>query len=187
MSNQAILFAEDTPAAYNPEQKGTDRQANTLHIAGAAYQIPVFWLFCFAEEDFVDVHMSQGRFSTLVTNMGQVRRRLTERDTLAREFFPAHAGIWSHWRAVIEAVDRRYLKLDPYEIWLLYKEDYELGGMLYNALDWFDPPHDQRDLDFLLGLAGIEDYSRECRAFPIKKNECPERFLVGFGLDVEVS
>ena len=26
MSNQEILFAEDTPAAYNPEQKEKDRQ-----------------------------------------------------------------------------------------------------------------------------------------------------------------
>jgi hypothetical protein len=37
-------------------------------------------------------------------------------------------------------VDRRYLKLDPYEIWVLYKDDEELGGASCNALDLFDPP-----------------------------------------------
>jgi hypothetical protein len=33
-------------------------------------------------------------------------------------------------------------------------------------------------------LAGIEDYGCMRRTFHVKENECPERFLVGFVLEL---
>lgn len=121
MSNQACLYAEDTPSGYNPEAKGHEPQANTLFVAGAAYQIPVYWLFCFdSNTDFVEVKLSDGEYSTLVSPVPAVRKRLAQRDALARALFPEYVADWERWRRVVESVDRQYLKLDPYELWQQY-------------------------------------------------------------------
>jgi hypothetical protein len=181
MSNKACLFAEDTPAPYNPAATKKDPQAHSVFIAGAAYQIPVFWLFCFEEEDFVVVRLSRKEsFSTLVAPMEKVRWRLAERDKLARDFFPEAAEIWSGWRKTIEAIDRSYLKLDVCEIWVLYKNAKELEGEMQLALDWFDC---QEDYEFtsLLGLAGIDDYDDKTRRILFdEKRWCLEKFVIGW-------
>jgi len=180
MSNQACLFAEDTPAPYNPA-KPMKTGGRFLDIAGAAYQIPVFWMFCFEEEDFVVVRLPRKQsFSTLVAPMKKVRQRLAERDELARGFFPDAAEMWSSWRKTIEAVDRRYLKLDVCEIWVLYKNAKELEKEMKLALDWFDCKDDY-EFTSLLNVAGIEDYDDKTRRVLFDENRwCLEKFLIGW-------
>ena len=184
MSNQACLFAEDTPAPHNPA-KPMNARAESVYIAGAAYQIPVFWMFCFEEEDFVNVRLSSRQsFSTLVAPMAKVRPRLQARDALALEYFPDGAEIWSGWRKTIEAVDRRYLKVDTCEIWVLYRDNKHFVQELQLALDWFDK-QDDYEFTSLLGLTGIEDYDdRTHRVLFDEKRSCLEKFLIGWYEDI---
>ena len=180
MSNQACLFAEETPAPYNPLNDTKDARTKTLFIAGAAYRIPVFWMFCFAEEDFVEVPLSESKFSTLVAPTEAVRRRLDARDTLARDFFPDHADLWLRWRRVIESIDRSFLKLDPYELWMLCKTEGHLDAELRLALEWFTC-RDDYEFTSLLNLAGIEDYDDATRRMLFdEEHSSPERFLIGW-------
>jgi len=88
---------------------------------------PCSGCFCFAKEDLVDVQLSKSKFSTLIAPLPNVRQRLLERDKLAREVFPDSADLWSGWRTVIDSVDRAYLKLDPYELWMLCKDEKKVG------------------------------------------------------------
>jgi hypothetical protein len=186
MSNRACLFAEDTPDAYNPMVEESDEGANTLFVAGAAYQIPVFWLCCFDEENFVDVDLGEdGTLSALVAPMADVRRRLSERHGRVIDLFPAHVAVWKQWRKVIESVDRRFLKLDPCEICILYEDPETLGGEMYEAMEWLDGSGIEAERESLLSLAGIENYDPATRTFSFdEKQECPEKFLFGW-LEIE--
>jgi hypothetical protein len=88
MSNQACLFAEDTPAPCDPFAEGGDPGANTVPIAGAADQVPAFWLCCFDKGDVAVVESEEGAVSAPVSEMARVRSRLAERDALVRQLFP---------------------------------------------------------------------------------------------------
>ncbi len=188
MSNDAILLAENTKAPVGPWDEPNDPKAKTLFIAGAAYQIPAFWLFCFEEPELAEREYEGEPIPTLVTTLKKARQRLKARDQQARELFPAHSAIWDGWREVIDSVERRYLKVDAFEIWQLYAGEGELGGEICLALDWFDS--DEEDtvnrtrLAYLLRLAGITKYDPKKRSFPIPKDECAEKFLIGYELDV---
>jgi hypothetical protein len=194
MSNQAFLFAEDTKAAYNPEAESP--AGRPVFIAGAAYQIPAFWLFCFdADGDFAEVHTSAGLFLTVVAPMKAVRERLAARDPLARRLFPKHTEAWDLWRRVVAGVRRRYLKLDPYEIWQLFDDETDVpyNAVIGDAVDWVcgaaglaDPAaairktdDDLRSLLSLAGLLGRYDFRRRTVTFD-PEAECAERFLYGW-------
>src|ERR1051325_639106 len=105
MSNQACLYAGHTPTLFNPDDPLVlDPKDGAFFIAGAAYTIPVFWLFCFDPEDFVTVKTPEdGEMDTFVAETKLVCQRLNKRDTLAREWFPAHSDLWEQWKCVISA------------------------------------------------------------------------------------
>src|SRR3954451_6608858 len=116
MSKQACLLAEDDPEPVHPEAE-RERRGKTEFITEGVYRIPVFWLFCFDRGDLVTLTLANGDpLPTLVAGMKKVRRRLAQRDRLARELFPEHVGIWEEWREQNEAVEQRYLKADLCEI-----------------------------------------------------------------------
>jgi hypothetical protein len=179
MSNQACLFAEDTPAPYDPFSEETDQAANTLQIAGAADQVPAFWLFCFGKGNIVEVESEEGKIPALVSAMSEVRNRLATRDELARDLFPSHATAWEEFRQVVESADRKYLKVDAYEIWVLSEDEREFGRQLKKALNWFDSAK-KADLNALLSLAGIVGYDVKTKSFPADEDDEPERFLYGW-------
>ncbi len=177
MSNQACLFAEDTPTPFDPFAEGDDPRANTVEIAGAASQIPAFWLSCFDKEDIALIESEDGDLPTLVSDMARVRARLAERDATVKELFPGHAGAWNEFRRAVEGAGRKYLKVDAYEIWLLY-EDGEFGRLLKKALNWFRSGK-KADLGALLSLAGIEAYDNKTRTFSAGEYDS-ESFLYGW-------
>lgn len=179
MSNQACLFAEDTAAPYNPLAEKRDPLANTVQLAGAAYQIPAFWLFCFDNNDMVEVESEEGKIPSLVCAMSRVRFRLAERDRAASELFPGHTHAWQEFRKAVEAAGRKYLKIDAYEIWMLPEDPRDFVRSLKMALNWF-ASGDKTDLDALLSLAGIEGYDREAKTFTVFEGDDPERYLYGW-------
>src|SRR5262245_27770559 len=115
MSNQACLLAEDSPSPPALQHDG-DTVANTLFVAGCAYQVPAVWLFCFGSDDLSHYQGEAGPVPALVAEMDKVRQRLADRDRRARDLFPEHEAIWERWRGVIDAIDRQYLKADFCEI-----------------------------------------------------------------------
>src|SRR5262249_42160398 len=143
-----------------------DPGANTVQVAGADGQLPVFWLFCFDVGDIAVVESDDGAIPALVAEMARVRGRLAERGAMATELFPSHAHAWDEFREAIEAAGRKYLKVDAYEIWLLHDEPSDFGRLLKKALNW---PASKKagDLDALLSLAGIEGYDRKTRNFTV--------------------
>ncbi len=188
MSNDAILVAENTRIPVGPWDEPNDPKAKTVFVAGAVYQIPAFWLFCFEEPELVDREYEGEPIPTLVTALKKARQRLKARDPQARELFPAHARIWEGWRQAIDSVERRYLKVDAFEIWQLSPGEGELGGEICLALDWFESDKESElsgtQLAYLLRLAGITKYDPKKRSFPIPKGECAEKFLIGYEIDV---
>jgi hypothetical protein len=179
VSNQAGLFGEDTPTPLDPFSEEDDSQTNTLWVAGAAYQIPAYWLFCFDKSDLTEIESEEGRIPGLVCRTTAARPHLRTRDGLARELFPEHVPIWRQWRRAIKAVRRKYLKVDAYEIWMLGADERELGRQLRKALGWFTTDR-KANRDALLLLAGIEGYDRKTKTFPVPEGECPERYLYGW-------
>lgn len=178
MSNQACLFAEDTPAPYDPFAEESDPGADTVQVAGAAYQVPAFWLACFDKADIAVVESEEGDIPQLVSELDRVRSRLAEREVVVKELFPAHAKAWEEFRRAVEAAGRKYLKVDAYEIWMLHEEDGEFGRLLKKALSWFGS-RKKSDLDALLSLAGIEAYDSKAKTF-FSGDDDPERFLYGW-------
>jgi hypothetical protein len=168
MSNQACLFAEDTPAPYDPIAEESDPGANTVQVAGAAYQVPAFWLACFDKADIAVVESEEGDIPQLVSEMDRVRPRLAEREAAVKELFPSHVAAWDEFRRAVEAAGRKYLKVDAYEIWMIPKDTSEYGRLLTRALNWFAR----------LSLAGIETYDTEAKTFSAGDDD-PERFLYG--------
>src|SRR5262249_9229505 len=87
MSAVATLFAENTPTPPSPYPEPTSEaqkaKAKTVLVASVADRVPAFWLFCFEEDNVVDVSFEGERFSTLVSDLASVRERLAERDRLA--------------------------------------------------------------------------------------------------------
>jgi hypothetical protein len=60
MSIQACLYDGHTPSLTNPADLLTlDPADGAFFIAGAAYTIPAFWLFCFGSEDFVTIRTDE--------------------------------------------------------------------------------------------------------------------------------
>jgi hypothetical protein len=178
VSNQACLFAEDTSAPYDPLAEKCDPGANTVQVAGAAYQIPAFWLACFDTADIAVVESEEGDIPQLVSELERVRFRLAEREAAVQELFPAHAAAWDEFRCAVEAAGRKYLKVDTYEIWMLEEDDGEFGRLLKKALSWFRS-RTASDLDALLSLAGIEAYDSESKTFSAGDDD-PKRFLYGW-------
>jgi hypothetical protein len=178
MSNQACLFVEDTPAPYDPFAEADDPGANAVQLAGAAYQVPVFWLACFDRADIAVVKSEEGHIPQLVSELDRVRLRLGEREAVIKELFPAHAAAWDEFRRAVEATGRKYLKVDVYEIWMLNEDDGEFARLLKKALNWFGS-RKQADLNALLSLAGIEGYDSKAKTFSTG-DDAPERFLYGW-------
>jgi hypothetical protein len=178
MSNQACLFAEDTPAPYDPLAEESEPGANTVQVAGAAYQLPPFWLACFDKGDIAVVESEEGDIPQLVSELDRVRSRLAEREAAVKELFPAHVAAWDKFRRAVEAAGRKFLKVDAYEIWMLSEDDGEFGRQLKKALNWFES-RKQADLDALLALAGIEAYDSTTKTFSAGGDD-PERFLYGW-------
>jgi hypothetical protein len=178
MSNQAVLFAEDTPELDNEE-------CDKFFVAGCAYQVPIFWLFCFDPDNLVEhrVENDEGDSDVvpdLVSDMVSVRRRLEERDELARSRFPEHTAIWEEWRQAVESVEQPYLKTDLGEIWCLYQGHDDLLAELTGALAWLSGGP-ASGFDDLLSLAGLGTYDRQTRAFTFDpKRDCAERYLYGW-------
>jgi hypothetical protein len=178
MSNDACLFAEDTPAPYDPFAEVSELGTNTLQVAGAAYQVPMFWLCCFDKADIAIVKTQEGDIPALVSEMARVRSRLAERDDLVKALFPAYIRAWDEFRKAVDLADRKYLKVDAYEIWMLNEEG-EFGRLLKKALNWFRSKK-KADQDALLFLAGIEGYDRKTKSFTVPENDDPEQFLYGW-------
>jgi hypothetical protein len=84
------MFAENTPDVVGPDGPRRDgRKTRTVYFAGCAWQVPVFWLFCYDFEDLTDYECDDGALvPTLVTPMERVRARLEERDEPVRSLFP---------------------------------------------------------------------------------------------------
>lgn len=179
MSNQACLFAEDTPDPYDPFAEDPDPRANTLSVAGASCQVPAFWLFCFDRSDLTEIDTDEGKIPQLVTEMAAARRRLAAREAAAKQLFPTYGGVWAEFRAAVEAVDRRYLKLDGYEVWMTYGDDGEFAQLIAGALSWFDSGK-QVDRDALLSLAQIEGYDERSKTFAVEPHDDPEQYLYGW-------
>jgi hypothetical protein len=174
MSNQACLFAEDTPTPFDPFGEEGAPGANTVQIAGAAYQLPAFWLSCFDKDDIAVIESEEGDLPALVSELARVRARLGERGALVKGLFPAHAAAWNEFRRAVGGVGRKYLKVDAYEIWLLY-EGGEFGRLLKKALNWFRSGK-KADLSALLSLAGIEAYDSKSMNFSADEYD-PECYL----------
>src|SRR5262245_9846592 len=178
MSNQACLFAEDTPAPYDPLSEEDDPGAKTVQIAGAACQLPAFWLACFDKADIAVVESEEGNIPQLVSEFDRVRSRLAEREAAVTELFPAHTAAWGEFRRAVEAASRKYLKVDAYEVWMMDEDDGGFGRQLKKALNWFGS-RKPADFDALLFLAGIEGYDSTAKTFSAGDDD-PERFLYGW-------
>jgi hypothetical protein len=179
MSNQACLLADDTPHPPSPEHDD-EPETNRLFVAGCAYQVPVFWLFCFGAEDLTHYEDDEGPVPALIAEMDKVRQRLADRDQRARELFPEHVAIWERWCQAIDAIDRQYLKADVGEIQMLCDDEDELACQLSEALDWFELENDL-ERDHLLALAGITTYDAKTRTFTFDEaNQRAEKFLYGW-------
>lgn len=179
MSNQASLFAEDAPNPYDPLMEDSVPGTNTLLVAGASCQMPAFWLFCFDLSDLAEIDTEEGKIPTLVTEMVAARRRLATRDDAARRLFPTFGDAWAEFRGAVEAADRRYLKLDGYEVWIMHEDDGEFGRLMAGALRWFDSGK-RADLDALMSLAQIDRYDERRKTFTVRPDEAAERFLYGW-------
>jgi len=171
------LFAEDTPTPYNPSADGSQSGANTVWVAGAAYQIPAFWLYCFDKANLAVVVSEGDTIPALVSEMAPVSSRLAEREAVAKEVFPAYGRAWDEFRRAVEAADRKYLKLDACEIFMLYKGN-EFGRLLEKALNWFGSRR-ETDLDALLSLAGIDHYNGRTKSFSAGEYDS-EMYLYGW-------
>jgi hypothetical protein len=177
MSNKACLFAENTPEPYNPSEGGSRRGARTVWVAGAAYRVPVFWVWCFDKGDIAVVECDGGSLPQLVSAMGLVRSRLAQREAIAAELFPTSGQAWEQFREAVEAADRKYLKVDACEIWALCEGD-KFGRLLKKALSW-SRSRRQADLDALLSLAGIAGYKPRTKRFDPGAYD-PEMYLYGW-------
>lgn len=183
MSNQSCLLADDDPAPYRYDDDGGD----ALTVAGCAYQVPVFWLFCFDPGDLSVVPSVPDEGSgesqpipTLTAAMARVHARLAERERLALRLFGPHADVWREWRAGVESVGRAFLKAEMCEIWCLIDDPDGLRRQLASALEWIHRGNGTA-LDDVLGLAGIEGYDRMTgRLHFDPERECAERFLFGW-------
>lgn len=178
VATETSLVAEDTPLPVHP-YKAAAPEANTLTVAGSeSPRIPAFWLFCFAEDSLAPIDLGQNVAVGLVSETGRVCDRLAAREGLARELFPAHADLWARWRAAVESVGRRYLKLDCFTIWDVYPPG-EFEDALRSALGWFesrDPGHRAA----LFDLAGAQTEEGTGRAVSAMfEDESPEEVLVG--------
>jgi hypothetical protein len=173
------LFAEDTATPYDPFAEDDAPGANTLIIAGAACQVPAFWFFCFEPGNVTQIDSGEGIIPELVSDIAQVRSRLAVREVHVRELFPGHVPAWQQFRKAVESADRRYLKLDAYEIWMMQEDDRKYGRQLMKALKWFDFGR-KAELDALFWLAEIKGYDRRTKTFRVEEDECPERFLFGW-------
>jgi len=182
MSNQACLFAENTPDVVGPDSPRRDRRrTKTVFFAGCAWQVPVFWLFCFDSEDLSDYECNDGSLiPTLVSHMDRVRARLAERDALARSLFPQYVSVWEKWRQAVEKIKRTFLKTSLCEIWCLYEDDTYFKNSLSAALD-FLRGEEPDGLEDLVTLAGIMTYDRKTCTFTFDEDrECAEKFLYGW-------
>lgn len=182
MSNRAYLVAEDSPDLVGPGTRRDGRGASgTVVFAGCAWQVPVFWSFCFGLEDLGEFRCADGDgVPALVSPMGRVRRRLAERDALARSTFWQHAAAWRTWRAAVEAVPRGYLKTCLSGIWCLYEDPGSLKRDLTAGLGWL-AGRAPDGLARLTALAGIHAYDRKSGTFTLSPcRECAERFLYGW-------
>ena len=179
MSNQASLFAEDTPDPYDPFAEDPDPRTNTMLVAGASCKVPAFWLFCFDRSDLTEIDTEEGKVPGLVTEAAAARRRLAARDAAASQLFPAHAGAWAEFRGAVEAADRRYLKLDAYEVWMMHEDDGDFARLIAGALGWFDSG-ERAGLEALLSLAEIEGYDERLKRFAVGPDDDPEQFLYGW-------
>jgi hypothetical protein len=184
MSNQASLFAENTPDPYDPDRKPRAKD-KSVFIAGAAYQVPVFWLCCFDKSDIAPVEWQNYEIPQLVSEMAPVRARLAERAALVKKFFPSHTSAWKDFRSAVEKADRKYLKLDGSEIWCLFPNQSAFGELLDKALNWFHSKK-KADLKALFSLAGIEGYDAKTKKFSIPADNAPERYLYGWFEDQEL-
>jgi hypothetical protein len=176
------MFAENTPDVVGPDSPRQDgRKTRTVYFAGCAWQVPVFWLFCYDLEDLSDYQCDDGSLiPTLVTPLERVRARLAERDGLARSLFPQYVSVWEEWRQAVEKLKRHYLKADMCEIWCIDGGDI-LKDSLTAALSWLRTGKPKHGLDDLLGVAGISTYDRKTHTFTYdEERACPERYLYGW-------
>ena len=179
MSNKACLLADDTPHPPSPEYDD-DPGRNPLFIAGCAFQVPAFWLFCFDAQDLTHYEDADGPVPTLIAEMDKVRQRLADRDGKARDLFPQHVTVWEEWRKAIDLVDREYLKMDVVELQALCDNEDDLACQLSEALDWFEFGN-ASELEHLLALAGISTYDATTRTFTSdEKRAPPGKFLCGW-------
>jgi len=179
MSNKACLLADDTPHPPSPEHDD-DPGREPLSVAGCAYQVPAFWLFCFDAHDLTHYEDAGGPVPTLIAEMDKVRQRLADRDRRARDLFPQHVAVWEEWCKAIDRVDRQYLKMDVIELQMLCDNEDDLACQLSEALDWFEFGN-ASELEHLLALAGISTYDAKTRSFTFdEKEECAEKFLYGW-------
>ena len=181
MSATATLLAEDSPT---PARAAAARGAkdNTVHVASARW-VPVFWMFCFEADDLTDVELDGEQVPTLTSAVSAVRERLAARDAVAREWFPAFAGLWETWRRVVGGLGRQYLKLDSYALSCM-GDHRDFASGLFMALDGPDPHG--LDLEYLLDLACVQDYDETARSFRPPKGHEPEGCLVGYDDDVVI-
>ena len=178
MAAETSLVAEDTPLPVHP-YKSSAPEANTLTVAGSeSPRIPAFWLFGFAEDSLAEIDLGKNVAVGLVSETGRVCDRLAAREGLARELFPAHADLWARWRAAVESVGRRYLKLDCFTIWDVYPPG-EFEDALRSALRWFESraPGDRTALFDLSVFRPCEGTGRAVSA--MFEGESPEEVLVG--------
>jgi hypothetical protein len=183
MANRSCLFANNDPEPLRYElddddcfSAGVGKQC--VFVAGCAWQVPVFWLFCFDPEDLTLAEAGEDQIPTLTAPMQRVKARLAEREKRARSLFPELAGVWTEFVAAVTRVKRKYLKVEMGEIWCLSPDTWHDG--LDNALAWI-AGRSTAGLDDLLGIAGIQRYDHRTGKLSFDEDrECAEKFLYGW-------
>jgi hypothetical protein len=100
---------------------------------------------------------------SLVAEMSDARRLLSDRRGAVLEFFPEFQPTWDRFARVLDLLKCRFLKVQLEELWDLEGDDFL--SRLESALRWFDTS-DEDDFEQLLEIASIEGYDRAGRTFP---------------------
>jgi hypothetical protein len=181
MANRAFLIGGHDATPIGPTTEGYDPDQQVL--CAASYQIPAFWLACFTESDLCEFVAEGERIPTAVTSAVAAHARLSERAPLVAEVFGWHADRWAEWVRFIGVCEFPYLTLDGYEVWAMGPD--EFAAHLPRAIRWFSS-RSPVDRSSLFWLAGIEQYDEARRAIVCGRDECPGRFLQGYGWVREV-
>jgi len=183
MANRSCLFADGDPEPLRYVRNDDDEFSVTygkryVLVAGCAWQVPVFWLFCYDPEDLTIAEAGDDEIPTLTAPIERVKARLAEREKRARRLFPEHADVWAEWVAAIRKVKRPYLKVEMSEIWCLSPDTWHDG--VASALDWI-AGRSADGLDDVLGVAGISRYDQRTGKLSFdEERECAEKFLYGW-------